>query len=84
MVLTSFLYTLGLKKEKGYAGNAYEEKLAAIMEQLYNECNSTPRSKDDIQWNFTKFVVDREGKVVARFEPTEDFAKVEECIKGLL
>ena len=54
------------------------------MEQLYNECNSTPRSKDDIQWNFTKFVVDREGKVVARFEPTEDFAKVEECIKGLL
>lgn len=77
------LYTW-LKKEKGYAGNAYEEKLAAIMEQLYNECNSTPRSKDDIKWNFTKFVVDREGKVVARFEPTEDFAKVEECIKGLL
>ena len=23
-----------------------------------------------INWNFTKFLVDREGKVVARFEPT--------------
>ena len=47
-------------------------------------CEVRRTSKDDIQWNFTKFVVNREGKVVARFEPTEDFAKVEECIKGLL
>ena len=41
-------------------------------------------SKPDIKWNFTKFVVDREGNVVARFEPTADMAKVEECIKSLL
>lgn len=36
------------------------------------------------KWNFTKFVVDREGNVVARFEPTADMNKVEECIKTLL
>lgn len=29
-------------------------------------------------------VVDREGNVVARFEPTADMAKVEECVKALL
>ena len=40
--------------------------------------------KPDIKWNFTKFVIDRSGNVVARFEPTADMAKVEECIKTLL
>ena len=41
-------------------------------------------TKSDIKWNFTKFVVDRKGNVVARFEPTADMAKVEACIKALL
>ena len=40
--------------------------------------------KPDIKWNFTKFVIDREGNVVARFEPTADMEKVEACIKSLL
>lgn len=72
-----------LKSQKGFEGQ-YEEKLAAIMEKLYNEHNPEPRKKDDIQWNFTKFVVDKNGAVVARFEPTDDMSKVEECIKSLL
>lgn len=29
-------------------------------------------------------MIDREGNVVARFEPTADMAEVEECIKALL
>ena len=40
--------------------------------------------KPDIKWNFTKFIIDREGNVVARFEPTVDMSKVEECVKALL
>ena len=40
--------------------------------------------KPDIKWNFTKFIIDRSGNVVARFEPTADMSKVEECIKALL
>ena len=40
--------------------------------------------KPDIKWNFTKFVIDRQGNVVARFEPTADMQKVEDCIKALL
>ena len=42
------------------------------------------KEKGDIKWNFTKFLVDREGKVVARFSPTykpeEMTNKVEELI----
>jgi len=43
-----------------------------------------PKENPDIRWNFTKFVVDREGNVVARFEPTADMKKVEECVVSLL
>lgn len=37
-----------------------------------------------IKWNFTKFLVDREGKVVERFAPTVTPEKMEERIKALL
>ena len=40
--------------------------------------------KTAIKWNFTKFIVDRDGNVAARFEPTADMAEVEACIKALL
>ena len=71
------------KSEKPCQGG-YEEKLAAVMEKLYNEANPEPRKKDDIQWNFTKFLIDREGKVVARFEPTVDMKEVEKQVEAAL
>ena len=33
-------------------------------------------NNNDIKWNFTKFLVDRQGNVVCRFEPTEDLSEV--------
>lgn len=41
-------------------------------------------SNDEIKWNFTKFLIDREGKVVARFAPTFEPEKLGEIVKGLL
>ena len=37
-----------------------------------------------IKWNFTKFLVDREGNVVERFAPTETPQDIEEKITALL
>ena len=37
-----------------------------------------------IKWNFTKFLVDREGNVVERFAPTVEPAKIDSKIKELL
>ncbi|MGL5717808.1 MAG: glutathione peroxidase, partial [Paraclostridium sp.] len=39
---------------------------------------------NDIKWNFTKFLVDKEGNVVARFAPTFEPEKLEEEISKLL
>ena len=38
----------------------------------------------DIKWNFTKFLIDREGNVVARYSPTTKPEKIEESIRKLL
>ncbi len=38
----------------------------------------------EIKWNFTKFLVDREGKVVARYAPTRTPETMEEDIEKLL
>lgn len=37
-----------------------------------------------VKWNFTKWLVDREGNIVARFEPTVSMDKVEAAIKAAL
>ena len=39
---------------------------------------------DDIKWNFTKFLIDRNGKVVKRFAPTVEPEKIESAIEKLL
>lgn len=38
----------------------------------------------NIKWNFTKFLVDREGNVVERYAPTTKPEEIEEKIKELL
>lgn len=72
------LYTW-LKKQKPSTGS-YEPKIAERMEKLYNEHNTEPRKKDDIQWNFTKFLINKNGEVVSRFEPTVDLKTVEAAV----
>lgn len=76
------LYTW-LKSQKPCQGG-YEAKLAAVIEKLYNEANPEPRKKDDIQWNFTKFLINRQGEVVARFEPTVDMKEVRKQVEAAL
>ena len=46
--------------------------------------SSTCKKEGDIKWNFTKFLVDRERNVIARFAPTTDPLKIEDAIVELL
>lgn len=41
-------------------------------------------NKAYIKWNFTKFLVDREGSVIARFEPTVDMKDVRKAVEEAL
>lgn len=41
----------------------------APLYQWLTDKSANPKTGGEIQWNFTKFLVDRNGKVIARFEP---------------
>ena len=40
----------------------------APLYQFLTDANANPKTGGEIKWNFTKFLVDRNGKVIARFE----------------
>jgi glutathione peroxidase len=42
---------------------------AAAMRRSLAGYGITPASETDVMWNFEKFVIGRDGKVVARFAP---------------
>ena len=57
---------------------------AKALEKFANANAKEFGDKAYIMWNFTKFLVDRDGNLVRRFEPTDDMAEVEAAVKSLL
>ena len=72
-----------LATEKPFEGFGKGLKNAALNK--FSEMNNKKfGDKAYIRWNFTKFLVDREGKVIARFEPTADMKTVREAVRAAL
>ena len=46
--------------------------------------NAPENTGKNVKWNFTKFLVDKEGNVVHRFEPTDTPESIEKSIEELL
>ena len=77
------LYTF-MKAENGFAGfDPTHEKTPNLIKRL-QEADPAYELDPSIKWNFTKFLVDRRGNVVARFEPTASFASIASAIEALL
>ncbi len=72
-----------LKSEKGFEGFGFGPTAIAMSAMLKKQ-DKDYKNNPDIKWNFTKFVVDRNGNVVARFEPTASMKDVDKCVAGLL
>ena len=72
-----------LKSKKGFESFGKGPK-ALMMKAVAKMKDRKYKENPDIKWNFTKFVVDRNGEVVARFEPTIDMKEVEKCVVSLL
>lgn len=75
-----YVYLAG---EKPFEGFGKGLKVAALS-KFAQMNNKKFGDKAYIQWNFTKFLIDREGKVIARFEPTTDMDKVKEAVLAAL
>lgn len=76
------LYTY-LKSQKGFEGFG-KGAAAMAMAAMSKAANKDYKNSPDIKWNFTKFLVDREGNVVARFEPTHKMEDVAAAVEKLL
>ena len=76
------LYTF-LKSQKGFEGFG-RGPAALAMGVMLKKIDKDYKNNPAIKWNFTKFLVDREGNVVARFEPTADMKNVEKAVAELI
>ena len=75
-----FAYLAAEKPFEGFGRglkSAALNKFAAMNNKAFGD-------KAYIKWNFTKFLVDREGKVIARFEPTVDMTDVRAAVEQAL
>ena len=74
-----------LVKKKGFRGLDESHPMTKIIQSEFIRNGHSPLEKNpEIRWNFTKFLVDRYGKVVRRFEATEDMFKIGNAIWKLV
>ena len=72
-----------LYSEQPFAGFGDSER-GQMMDRMLSGQDPDYASNPNIKWNFTKFLIDKKGRVIARFEPTVDPASIESDIKALL
>ena len=73
-----------LKAEKGFEGFDLNHKIGALLDDMLSKADPNYKDSPDIKWNFTKFLINKKGMVVARFEPTEKIEVIEKQIIDLL
>ena len=72
-----------LKEQQGFKGFG-EGKMADLLRDMLPKIDPDYEKNPEIKWNFTKFLVDRKGNVIARFEPTADMAEVRKAVEAAL
>lgn len=72
-----------LSEKKPFEGFGKGIKKAALA-KFSNMNNKKYGEKAYIKWNFTKFLVNRKGEVIARFEPTVEMEEVLNAVKAEL
>lgn len=57
--------------------------MGVMLSGVVKKTDKNYKNNGNIKWNFTKFLINREGEIVARFEPT-DMKKLKDKIKECL
>ena len=77
------LYTY-LKSQKSFGGFNLKDKLGSLLDGMLRKQDADYDKKPSIKWNFTKFLIDQQGRVVKRYEPTDSMEKVGKDIEQML
>ena len=70
-----------LKAQQGFGGFDQNDPMGKRMDEMMKKRDADYAKNADIKWNFTKFLVTRDGKVIRRFEPTDKMSDVEAAIE---
>lgn len=70
-------------REQPFQGFPPSDKTEMLTDYL-NGIDPNYLKDDEVKWNFTKFVIDRKGNVVGRFEPVVKPMEMEAFIKKLI
>ena len=66
-----------LKDQKGFGGFDLNDNTGKMMDQMLRKRDADYDKNSDIKWNFTKFLVSRDGRVLKRYEPTDKMTDIE-------
>jgi glutathione peroxidase-family protein len=73
-----------LKSKKGFGGFDTSDKMGKLLDGMMKKRDADYAKDPSIKWNFTKFLVSRDGTVVSRFEPSDKMDSVEAAIAAQL
>lgn len=77
------LYTY-LKQQKGFGGFDLSDPTGKLLDDMFRKQDADYDQSPSIKWNFTKFLISRDGQVVKRYEPTDKMSDIEADIQKLL
>lgn len=58
--------------------------MGLVLKVVVRKMDKDYKNNGLIKWNFTKFLIDRSGNIVARFEPTEPLENVKAIVEEVL
>ena len=65
---------------EGFDKNPMGMMLSGVVKKMDKDY----KNNSSVKWNFTKFLINRDGELVARFEPTNSLKKVKDHIQEVL
>ena len=67
-----------------FEGFSHDDKIAPLLEKMLGDADPDYAKKSDIKWNFTKFLIGRDGRIIRRFEPTAPLSAIETEVEKAL
>lgn len=66
-------------KFEGFSG-----PMSLVLAPIVKKMDKDYKKNGNIKWNFTKILINRDGEIVSRFEPTADVKKIADKVKEIL